>query len=116
MGTRSKLTLAWLALTLSVTACEDSKGEEAPPTRPDGGGLTDEEDADVEEDSGEPTGDAGTEPGDGGANCRGKDGCYSCTPTTNLELLNSCAEGCRKFDDKSYPTSWKPGQTLPALP
>src|SRR4051794_8969089 len=87
MGTRTKLTLAWLpiALGLSIVACGDSKTEDAPPGD-SGPGLTDQ-DADVEpEDDSGTTSDAGTETDaqvdpdaavdpDSGTSCTGKDGC-----------------------------------------
>lgn len=41
-------------------------------------------------------------PADGVApgGCDGGDGCYSCTPTTNEQLLNACTDAaCRPFDN-----------------
>jgi len=125
MRTRNTLKLGFLlpfALALAA-ACGDGEKEKAPPAD-SGPGFTDE-DADVAPDSGEEL-DGGVEVDaevdtdaaqtDAAISCTGKDGCYSCKPETNEQLLNSCAEGCRKFDVKSYPSSWKPGQALPALP
>lgn len=125
MGTRTKLTLAWLlpfALALTIAACDESKSEDTPPGD-SGSGFTDD-DAAVRHDSGTDDLDGGVDTDatdsavdtDGAVSCTGKDGCYSCKPGNNEQLLNACAEGCRKFDPKSYPTGWKPGQTLPALP
>lgn len=125
MRTHNQLTLAWLLCAL-LAACGDGKDEATPPRDSGGPGFTDEDaDVVVETDGGEEL-DGGTDTdaavdsdaaqdSDAGS-CSGKDGCYSCKPETNLQLLNSCADGCRKFDVKSYPSDWKPGQPLPALP
>jgi hypothetical protein len=128
MGTRTKHTPGWLlpfALALAVAACDDSKTEEAPPGD-SGSSFTDEDAEVVQADGGGEDLDAGagsdaavTTDGavdtDATVSCTGKDGCYSCQPSKNEEFLNSCAEGCRKFDVKAYPTGWKPGQALPDL-
>ncbi len=51
-----------------------------------------------------------------GASCQGANGCYSCKPTTSVQLLNACAEGCQPFDNtKRLPAGYVPGQ-LPPLP
>ncbi|AGP33514.1 hypothetical protein [Sorangium cellulosum] len=49
------------------------------------------------------------------AGCDGDDGCYSCAPTTNEQLLNACTDAaCRPFDDARL-TNLRDGG-LPPLP
>ncbi len=66
----------------------------------------------VEETGGTP-GEAGAG-GEGGAvNCDGEDGCYSCTPTTNAQLLNHCVPGgCPATFDNSTLTKFNLVGTL----
>jgi hypothetical protein len=62
-------------------------------------------------DGGDPTGLA-----DGGLTgpCRGQNGCFSCKPANNTELLNACAEGCQPFDNAKRLPGYQPGK-LPQL-
>ncbi len=48
-------------------------------------------------------------------NCKGANDCYSCKPTTNVQLLNSCYEGCQPFDNTKRLPGYEPGK-LPPLP
>jgi hypothetical protein len=113
---KSSLGLA-LGLTLTLLACGGDDGESKPP-KDGGGGFTDDDggdepldagtDADIDEDPLQAT----------KAEAQSKgwvEGCYK-RPTTNAELLHSCATGWRKFDKTLYPASWKEGEALPALP
>jgi hypothetical protein len=117
-------TLAALGLMASVVACGDDSGEKGPSGGPS-----------INLDSGVPAIDSGAGPdattntGTDGAtavdsgtqvvntgDCKGANGCYSCKPTptiTNVQLLNTCATGCREFDN----TKRLPGfaGTLPPL-
>ena len=123
--------LAVLGLALTLMACGGDGGEAKPPR--DSGSFTDEKDTGTD---GEDT-DAGSDPEDAGdtpdagdaagaedtlqasaAEAKAKgwvEGCYK-KPTSNKEFLNSCATGWRKFDKTLYPSSWKEGEALPALP
>lgn len=133
MGTR-KQTGVWLvslALVLGAAACGDSE-EETPPKKDGGSGFTDPEDASrpdsARADAGTP--DADTEEDadvpDAGESCVASkaeadekewaEGCFKCAPETSEQLLNSCATGWRTFDPSNYPSSWEPGEDLPALP
>jgi hypothetical protein len=132
MPTRERIGLWLLALGLGFTpaACDDTK-DEAPPVD-SGNAFTDEDassgfgsraDAGTSDDAGEQ--DGGTEP-DAGESCEATkaeaetrdwaEGCFKCEPETSEQLLNSCATGWRTFDPANYPSSWQPGEVLPALP
>jgi hypothetical protein len=134
MGTR-KQTGVWLvslALALGAAACGDDE-DEAPPkdsgsgftdpedaSRPDSGradGGTPREDADTEEDSDAPDASESCEASKAEADEKEwAEGCFKCAPETSEQLLNSCATGWRTFDPANYPSSWQPGEDLPALP
>ncbi|WP_437577889.1 hypothetical protein [Sorangium sp. So ce887] len=56
-------------------------------------------------------------PADGASpgGCDGDNGCYSCTPATNEQLLNACTDAaCRPFDNGRL-TNLRDGE-LPPLP
>jgi hypothetical protein len=133
MGTLnySKLltTLTALALGVSAAACGDDSGEKGPTGGPsinldsgvpaiDSGLGNDATTNPVGNDGSVVVGaDTGTpvvvNPGD----CKGANGCYSCKPTptiTSPQLLNTCATGCREFDNtKRLPGGFN--GTLPPL-
>lgn len=120
-------TLVALALGVSAAACGDDSGEKGPgsPSINLDSGVP-AIDSGVGSDATTGTGgnDGSTVGGDSGApvvvnpgDCKGANGCYSCKPTptiTNAQLLNTCATGCREFDN----TTRLPGGfngTLPPL-
>jgi hypothetical protein len=60
--------------------------------------------------------DGGVTDGGGGGDCMGKDGCYSCEPKTNDQILNHCTEAtCQGFDNSTLMALLKDGG-LPPLP
>jgi hypothetical protein len=86
------------ALALAAVACGDDDGEAAPPViRPDGGGIvTPPLDASI--DANVPQGDGSVV--DTGVGPRpGAPNCFAGTPTTSVQLLNSCAEGYVEFNN-----------------
>lgn len=88
-----------------ATACSSSD-EEAAPTRPV-----------------VPAVDAGPDPGDAGEGgtvdpgCLGPNGCFTCEPTKNDEILNACTDGqCTPFDNAARLPLYKAGAALPPVP
>lgn len=110
---------ALLALALvSLAACGDDDGFGPP----DSGGRRDSGPGDANvPDTSDPVdaGDGGTDPdgGDAGPDCTGDDGCYSCEPTEEIQLLNACNEvGCLPFDNAARIARLNPDGSLPPLP
>ena len=122
MATRKGIMgLLLLALAGSALACGDDSKDETPP---DSGGFT-RRDAGEEPDPGPDDEDAGSDASveedtlqasENEAKAKGwVEGCYK-KPSTNEELLNSCAKGWREFDVSWYPNGYRPGDKLPTLP
>lgn len=122
--------LLLLSLSVAAVACGGGSKDEVPPDS--GSSFTgNDEDTSDASDTGSDQGDgndAGTEDDaevDAGdtlqaskdeAKAKGwVEGCYK-KPVGNAELLNSCGIGWRTFDKTLYPSSWKEGGPLPALP
>ena len=126
MGTRNTKRLplfgTLLALGLSAAACSDDSGEKGPSTpvitAPDGG-TNKPIDAGSQLDAARGLDSSTVAPDSGnvvvvnpGSDCPVSNGCYPCaapkaavTPTaaTSERLLNTCATGCRPFDNKKLP-------------
>jgi len=119
--TRSRLWLrAVFALSFVLAACGDDDAFGPP----DGGGRRDSgvDSGEVLPDGGDldgtvpDGGDAGPDV-DAGPDCTGEDGCYSCEPTDEGQLLNACNElGCVPFDNRARITRLNPDGSLPPLP
>ena len=60
-----------------------------------------------------PQNDAAADAGLPSGECKGQNGCYSCKPTTSVQLLNACATGCVPFDNAKKLPNYRPGQLPP---
>jgi hypothetical protein len=61
-----------------------------------------------------PANEAGTDAGAAPTGeCKGVNGCYSCAPKTNVQLLNACATGCVPFDNAKRLPGYQPGKLPP---
>jgi hypothetical protein len=70
-------------------------------------------DAAVPIDANQPTADGATDASVPTGQCTGPNGCFSCRPTSNRELLNTCASGCVPFDNTKRLPGYVPGRLPP---
>jgi len=109
MGTRNNKLWQLAALSIALLAVGCGDDDEAGPSGPI---LT--------IDSGTPsldgslqTPDAAVDAAAPSGECRGANGCYSCKPASNVQLLNACATGCVPFDNSKRLPGYQPGKLPP---
>lgn len=64
-------------------------------------------------DANQPAADAAPDAAAPTGQCSGANGCFSCKPSNNRELLNACASGCVPFDNTKRLPGFVPGRLPP---